>query len=102
MVEEPTIDAYSEEEQLAGFAAVSDGNLAMPFETTVLGVKVTVASIGQTSTGILANCVRGKHRQAIGVLDLRFQNHLRWALNGLPPTGTGSARCWEGPRQRQL
>jgi hypothetical protein len=45
-------------------------NLAVPFETTVLGVTVTVEGISQTSAGIVADCVRGEHRQAIYLFDL--------------------------------
>jgi hypothetical protein len=70
MVEEATIDAHDEEERLTGFASLIEENVAVPFETTVLGVKVTVTGIGQGSRGIVADCVRGKHRQAISILDL--------------------------------
>jgi hypothetical protein len=45
-------------------------NLAVPFETTVLGVTVTVRKIEPTGSGIVAVCIRGKHRQAISILDL--------------------------------
>src|SRR5215813_12975698 len=47
-----------------------EDNLAVPFETTVLGVTVTVRKISQTGSGIVAICVHGKHRQAIPILDL--------------------------------
>jgi hypothetical protein len=70
MVEEATIDAHDGEEQLMGFFSILAEELAVPFETRVLGVAVTVAGIGQTTTGIVANCVRGKHRQAIHLIDL--------------------------------
>jgi Calcium binding len=70
MVEEATIDAYDEEEQLMGFANLIEENVAVPFDTTILGVKVTVTRIGQGPGGIVAHCTRGKHRQAISLLDL--------------------------------
>jgi hypothetical protein len=70
MIEEATIDAHDEEEQLMGFANLLEENVAVPFDTTVLGVKVTVTSIGQGSRRMVAHCVRGKHRQAISLLDL--------------------------------
>lgn len=41
LVEEATVDAYDDEEQLGGFAVMIEENLEMPFETTVLGVMVT-------------------------------------------------------------
>ena len=48
LVEEATLDAYNDEEQLGGFAVMIEDNLEMPFETTVLGVMVTVNGITQT------------------------------------------------------
>jgi hypothetical protein len=42
----------------------------VPFETTVLGFAVTVEGIGLTSSGIMATCVRGQHRQVIAILNL--------------------------------
>jgi len=41
-------------------------NLAVPFETTVLGVTVTVRKIDYTDSGIVAICARGKHRPHAG------------------------------------
>jgi hypothetical protein len=70
MISEATVDAYDEEEQLMGFATMIEDNLEVPFQTTVLGVKVTVEDVAQRSHGLVANCVRGQHRQAIHVLDL--------------------------------
>ena len=40
LVEEATVDAYGEDEQLGGFAVMIEDNLEVPFETTVLGVTV--------------------------------------------------------------
>ena len=65
-----TVDCYNEDEQLAGFAVMIEDNLAVPFETAVFGVTVMVEEIEQTGSGIVAICVRGKHRQAIPILDL--------------------------------
>ena len=56
LVEEATVDAYGDDEQLGGFAVMIEENLEMPFETTVLGVQVTV-------TGIIQNRVR--HRRGL-------------------------------------
>ncbi|MEU0478025.1 calcium-binding protein [Streptosporangium sp. NPDC006013] len=42
LVEEATVDAYNEDEQLSGFHVMLDEHLALPFQTTVLGVEVTV------------------------------------------------------------
>jgi len=70
MIEEATVDAHDEEEQLGGFFNMLEENLAVPFETTVLGVPVTVEGIDQTSAGLVADCARGKYRQAIHLLHL--------------------------------
>jgi hypothetical protein len=70
MVAEAIVDAHDEEEQVTGFFSILEEELAMPFETTVLGVAVTVEGIGLASHGITATCARGKRRQAIPVLDL--------------------------------
>jgi len=63
LVEEATVDAYNEEEQLGGFAVMIEDNLEMPFETTVLGVMVTVKGVTQTESGIVADCVRDGQRR---------------------------------------
>ncbi|MER5621644.1 calcium-binding protein [Streptosporangium sp. NPDC002544] len=71
LVEEATVDAYNEDEQLSGFHVMLDEHLALPFQTTVLGVEVTVKEIDLLpGSGIVAICVRGSHRQTIGILDL--------------------------------
>ena len=81
LVEEVTIDAYDDDEQLGGFAVMIEDNLEMPFETTALGVTVIVKSVTQTASGIVADCVRDGHHQAIHVLDL--------PLPEPPPKGAG-------------
>jgi hypothetical protein len=71
LVKEATVDCCDEHEQLSGLYTMIVDNLAMPFQTTVLGVEVTVEDIDLTDYGaIVAYCQRGKYRQAIGVLDL--------------------------------
>ena len=91
LVDEATVDAYGEGEELAGFAVMIGDNLAVPFETTVLGVTVTVKRVGQSASGIVAICVRDKHRQAIPILDL--------PLPDPPPLGAewiAAYRRWAG------
>jgi Calcium binding len=70
LVEEATVDAYNDEEQLSGFAVMIEDNLEMPFETTVLGVMVTVNGVAQTESGIVADSVCDGQHQAISALDL--------------------------------
>ncbi|MFF8866611.1 hypothetical protein SAMN05216532_3685 [Streptomyces sp. 2231.1] len=70
LVEEATIDAYGEDEEVTGLFTMVEEHLATPFATTVLGVEVNVIGVDLTSSGIVAICARGKQRQAIGLLDL--------------------------------
>jgi hypothetical protein len=70
MVADATIDCHDEEEQLTGLATMIENELEVPFTTTVLGLAVTVRRVIHASHGLVADCVHGKHRQAIHVLDL--------------------------------
>jgi Calcium binding len=45
MIEQATVDALNESEQITGWFTMIDENLAVPFETTVLGVPVTVEGV---------------------------------------------------------
>ncbi len=91
LVEVATVDAYGDDEQLGGFAVMIEDNLEVPFETTVLGVTVTVQKVTQTESGIVADCVRDGRHQAISVLDL--------PLPEPPPKGAqwiAAYRHWAG------
>lgn len=70
MIEEATVDAYNDSEQLTGLFTMLEEHLAVPFTTTVLGVEVTVQKIDLTADAIVAVCARGRHRQKIDLLDL--------------------------------
>lgn len=70
MIEEATVDCYDDEEQLTGFFTVIEENLVTPFETEILGVRVTVAGVHQSTDRLVAICERGEHRQAIEIRDL--------------------------------
>ena len=52
MIEEATVDAYDESEQASGWYTMFQEYLELPFETTVLGVTVTVGSIGLRETRV--------------------------------------------------
>lgn len=91
LVEQATVDAYGDDEQLSGFAVMIEDNLEVPFDTTVLGMAVTVRKVTQTESGIVADCVRDGHHQAISVLDL--------PLPEPPPRGAqwiAAYRHWAG------
>jgi hypothetical protein len=81
MVEEAIVDCYDEEEQLTGFATMVENELEVPFETVILGIRVTVTGVTHTSHGLVADCVRGRHKQAIHLLDLPVPEP--------PPKGAG-------------
>lgn len=71
MIEEATVDAYGEAEQTTGWYTMIDENLAVPFETKVLGMPVTVERVDlSASEQIVAICRRGRERQALPILDL--------------------------------
>ena len=71
LIEEATVDAYGEDEQLTGFFTMIQESLAVPFTTTVLGVEVSVVGVDLAEDGrVVARCVRGAVRQDIGILDL--------------------------------
>jgi hypothetical protein len=71
LVGQATVDAYDDDEQLTGFYTMIGDNLAVPFETVVLGVPVTVEQVELTDAGhIVAVCRRDGVRQPIGILEL--------------------------------
>ena len=72
LVEEATIDAYGEEEQVTSFYTVLDEDLVLPFDTIVLGVDVTVEKLDHTdrSDDIVIVCRRGSALQRLPILDL--------------------------------
>lgn len=73
LIEEAIVDAYNESEQVVGFRAMIDDHLALPFETDVLGVTVTVKKIDVSAGGdVVAVCSRGRERQAVPILDLKL------------------------------
>lgn len=71
MIEEATVDAYDESEQATGWFTMLENYLELPFETDVLGVRVTVAAVDlRDDNRIVAVCTRGKEKLAVGIADL--------------------------------
>jgi hypothetical protein len=71
LIAEATVDCYNESECVTGFYTMLEANLAVPFQTTVLGVDVTVTGVDVTEDEqITAVCTRGKAKQRIPILDL--------------------------------
>jgi len=48
MIAEATVDCYNDSECVTGFSAMIDEHLAMPFQTAVVGVDVTVTGLDLT------------------------------------------------------
>ncbi|MFH1568671.1 MAG: calcium-binding protein [Gemmatimonadota bacterium] len=71
LVDEATVDAYGESEQAVGLFTLLEDHLALPFQTVVLGVEVTVERVNLTEDeDIVAVCRRGRERQRVRVLDV--------------------------------
>ena len=71
MIEEATVDAYGESEQVTGFFTLLEDRLKLPFKTNVLGMEVTVERLDMTDDEqIIVVCSRGKSQQPIRILDL--------------------------------
>lgn len=71
LVAEATVDCYNDDEAVTGLFTLIDEHLAVPFQTEVLGIPVTVKKVDLSVDGeIAAVCVRGKARQRIPILDL--------------------------------
>jgi hypothetical protein len=62
MIEEATVDAYNDEEQITGLFTMLEEHLALPFDTDMLGITVTVTKIDLTASNeIIAICRRDAH-----------------------------------------
>ena len=72
MIAEATVDAHDESEQITGwFTTMIEDNLAVPFETTVLGAPATVERVDLSrDEQIVAICSRARERQSLPILDL--------------------------------
>ena len=71
MIDQATVDAYGDSEQTTGWLTMIEENLAVPFDTTVLGVPVIVERVDlDRSEQIVAVCRRGRARQSLPIIDL--------------------------------
>lgn len=100
MIQEATVDCHDEVEQAMGLFTMIQDNLALPFETSVLGVTVGVNAVDLHEGGqIVAVCVRDRISQAIPIIDLPLPTpapagaewiaaYRRWLGEGQECTGT--------------
>ena len=71
LIAEATVDCHNESECVTGFYTMLVDNLAVPFQTVVLGVDVTVTDVDLTEDGLItAVCMRGTATQRIPILHL--------------------------------
>ena len=71
LVAHATVDCYNDSECVTGFYTMLDEHLDVPFQTSVLGVGVTVTGIDLTGDNqVVAVCVRGRSRQRVPILEL--------------------------------
>ncbi len=71
LIKRATVDAYDESEQRVGFFTMLEDDLALPFDTEILGAMTTVERIDLTPANeIVAICRRGRSRQQIPILDV--------------------------------
>jgi hypothetical protein len=80
LIDEATVDCHNDEEQITGLFTMLDEHLALPFQTSLLGITVTVTKVDLTvGHEIVAICHRDEHEQGIPMLDL--------PLPATPPEG---------------
>jgi hypothetical protein len=80
MIEQATVDAYKRVGADQGLVHDDRWNFAVPFETTVLGVPVTVERLDlNRREKIVAVCTRGRSRQS---LPIRYPRRRRTARSG--------------------
>ena len=71
MIEEATVDAYGESKQTTGWYTMLEEHLALPFDTTVLGVVVKVVRLDlRGHNDVVAICTRGRKRHSVPILAL--------------------------------
>ncbi|MFC9285633.1 hypothetical protein [Streptomyces sp. NPDC057052] len=88
MVEEATVDAYGEDEQLTGLFTMLEEYLDLPFTTAVLGVEVTVCGVDLTPDGrIVALCSRPAVDRDPGAASAQPGARGGGVDRGVPPLG---------------
>lgn len=71
MIEEATVDAFTDSELTTGWLTKLEEHLVLPFATTVLGVECKVVRIALRSDDTLvAVCALGRQRRGIALSDL--------------------------------
>jgi len=71
MIEQATVDAYGDSEQITGWFTMIEEYLAVPFETKVLGVSITVERVDlDGGEQIVAICRCARAQQSLPIINL--------------------------------
>ena len=71
LIAQATGDCYNDSECVTGFYTMLEEQWELPFQTSVLGVAVTVVGIDLTNDDqIVAVCVRGQSGQRVPILEV--------------------------------
>lgn len=83
LIDELTVDAYSEDEQLAGLLSGVEDALQPPEPATIVGVPVQVIAVSDgpdARRGLMAVCERDGTHDEVSLADLRFEPDSRLGL----------------------
>jgi len=74
LIDEITVDAHDQDEQLMGFEAAFDEEASFPCPGTVVGEQVQVLSVsrGDNRQELIATCQRDGRRYEIALLDIKL------------------------------
>jgi hypothetical protein len=92
LVGEAVVDAYNESEQRGGLFTMIEDDLALPLDTEVFGVPVTVERVDLTEGNeVVAICRHGRNRSGSPSSTCRCPAHVPMAPSGSRRIGTGHA-----------
>lgn len=81
LINEAIVDCYTEDEARMSMANAVQEGVTVPFETTILGLQVTVTEIEiAEDESLIALCIHGRHRLWVPILYL--------PLPSPPPAGS--------------
>ena len=83
MIERATVDAYGDSEQITGWLTMIEENLAVPFETKVLGVRSLSSALISMAASRLSRFVGAGERGSRSQSSIcRYRRRCRMERNG--------------------
>lgn len=70
LIEEATMDCYSDYECINGFACSLEDNLKFPFKARVVGEDIEVIGVEMSGDEVIAVCERKGEKHSVNVMDL--------------------------------